>query len=276
MTFGLWSAVPPTLPPSACADALPGRDAAGGNICRDQPAPSVATQAACCAACDASVNCEVWRFDPAPTAAQPCTLLFGVSSTVAAKDPGTVIGGSGVAPPPAPPAGESSTVWTALGYAADVYLSPLAGELILCTVTFRPNRAHNWTCSPSYIFGREGGSRRCAPSAYFSLLSLGYAAGLSLAFIANALGWTIAGVRGQPALLYLVPCTLLPLVLAAALRGDLCTMWRGTHLAPHAKAGGEGDGVHAEGERAGGEMQERTALADERDAEIGASDPRSE
>ena len=150
------------------------------------------------------------------------------------------------------------------------------GELILCTVTFRPNRAHNWTCSPSYIFGREGGSRRCAPSAYFSLLSLGYAAGLSLAFIANALGWTIAGVRGQPALLYLVPCTLLPLVLAAALRGDLCTMWRGTHLAPHAKAGGEGDGVHAEGERAGGEMQERTALADERDAEIGASDPRSE
>jgi hypothetical protein len=116
--------LPPTKAPSACADALPGRDAAGGNICRDQPAPSIATQAACCAACDASVDCEVWRFDRTPAAAQPCTLLFGVSSTVAAKD--TVIGGSGVAPPPAPPAGESSTVWTALGYAADVYLAPLA------------------------------------------------------------------------------------------------------------------------------------------------------
>ena len=160
MTFGLWSAVPPTLPPSACADALPGRDAAGGNICRDQPAPSVATQAACCAACDASVNCEVWRFDPAPTAAQPCTLLFGVSSTVAAKDPGTVIGGSGVAPPPAPPAGESSTVWTALGYAADVYLSPLAGELILCTVTFRANPAHSLTRSPCHIFDGQQVSMR--------------------------------------------------------------------------------------------------------------------
>jgi hypothetical protein len=120
----------------------------------------------------------------------------------------------------------------------------------------------------------RGGSRRCAPSAYFALLSTGYAAGLSLAFVANALGWTIAGVRGQPALLYLVPCTLLPLVVAAALRGDLSTMWRGTHVAP--RAGGGGREVHGEGERAGGEMQERPALADERDAEIGASDARSE
>ena len=47
-----------------------------------------------------------------------------------------------------------------------------------------------------------------------------------------------------------------------------------THVAP--RAGGGGREVHGEGERAGGEMQERPALADERDAEIGASDARSE
>ena len=32
-------------------------------------------------------------------------------------------------------------------------------------------------------------------------------------------GWTIAGVKGQPALLYLVPLTCIPLILFSAARG---------------------------------------------------------
>jgi len=37
---------------------------------------------------------------------------------------------------------------------------------------------------------------------------------------------------GQPALLYLVPCTLLPTVYLGWRRGDLAVMWRGHHQEP--------------------------------------------
>lgn len=41
-------------------------------------------------------------------------------------------------------------------------------------------------------------------------------------------------MRGaQPALLYLVPSTLLPTVVIAAIRGDLADMWRGDALKGH-------------------------------------------
>jgi hypothetical protein len=104
----------------------------------------------------------------------------------------------------------------------------------------------------------RGGSRRCAPTAYFALLSVGYAVGLCCAFLANAFGLTIAGVRGQPALLYLVPCTLLPLVIAAVCRGDLCTMWRGDHLLSNAERA-----QAAAVPQQQSELQERTADREE-------------
>ena len=46
----------------------------------------------------------------------------------------------------------------------------------------------------------------------------GYATGLLLTFLANAYGLTFFNVKGQPALLYLVPCTLWPLSLFAYFR----------------------------------------------------------
>lgn len=97
-----------------------------------------------------------------------------------------------------------------------------------------------------------GGARapggRAGPS-YFALLVVGYAVGLLLALLANVFGLTFNGVRGQPALLYLVPCTLGPLALAAAWRGELGDMWAVEGLdsrqdggGPYAAHGAEGDG----------------------------------
>ena len=57
-----------------------------------------------------------------------------------------------------------------------------------------------------------------------------------MAFVANVMGWTINGVQGQPALLYLVPCTLIPFTVSALVRGgtsELMDLWNGPRsLAP--------------------------------------------
>merc|ERR1740130_1785196 len=60
---------------------------------------------------------------------------------------------------------------------------------------------------------------------YYPVLVPCYALGLFLAFLANALHITINGVAGQPALLYLVPCTLLPSILMAWHRDELQVLW---------------------------------------------------
>ncbi|KAF8940159.1 signal peptide peptidase-domain-containing protein [Dissophora ornata] len=51
---------------------------------------------------------------------------------------------------------------------------------------------------------------------------LGYAVGLEVTFV--AMMWSN---KGQPALLYLVPCTLLPVVLLASRRHELSLLWHG-------------------------------------------------
>lgn len=65
--------------------------------------------------------------------------------------------------------------------------------------------------------------RGCWPAdGIFPLALLGYAAGLVCSFVANG----VFGVA-QPALLYLVPATIGPVVAATASRGDLGELWRG-------------------------------------------------
>eukprot|EP00191_Tetraselmis_sp_GSL018_P002793 CAMPEP_0177615842 /NCGR_PEP_ID=MMETSP0419_2-20121207/23745_1 /TAXON_ID=582737 /ORGANISM="Tetraselmis sp., Strain GSL018" /LENGTH=693 /DNA_ID=CAMNT_0019113675 /DNA_START=154 /DNA_END=2238 /DNA_ORIENTATION=+ len=54
---------------------------------------------------------------------------------------------------------------------------------------------------------------------YFAPLVTGYGLGLILTYL--ALMYRIGGQSGQPALLYLVPCTLCPMVALAAYRGEL-------------------------------------------------------
>merc|ERR1711865_826235 len=60
---------------------------------------------------------------------------------------------------------------------------------------------------------------------YFPWHVLGYAIGLLLAFLANYFGVTINGVRGQPALLYLVPCTLGVHVALSYWKSELEEQW---------------------------------------------------
>ena len=57
---------------------------------------------------------------------------------------------------------------------------------------------------------------------YFIVTSIGYAVGLIITFVALALMET-----GQPALLYLVPCTLLPTYIIGCIRGEVKKLWSG-------------------------------------------------
>ena len=60
---------------------------------------------------------------------------------------------------------------------------------------------------------------------YFALELLGYALGLALTY--GALALDIGGQQGQPALLYLVPSVLCPILLRAARQSHLKLLWDG-------------------------------------------------
>ena len=78
------------------------------------------------------------------------------------------------------------------------------------------------------------------PRGYFAPALAAYAAGLVLTYVALVFSWF--GDQGQPALLYLVPCTLGAFLARAAARGELGAMWR---------AGG-GDDEEGEQQQGGG------------------------
>jgi signal peptide peptidase-like protein 3 len=65
---------------------------------------------------------------------------------------------------------------------------------------------------------------------YFSIALCGYAVGLIVASI-------VVDLTGaaQPALLYLVPSTLIPILLKAIIQGDFSTMWTGPHFVTRTK-----------------------------------------
>lgn len=62
---------------------------------------------------------------------------------------------------------------------------------------------------------------------YFFTGYIGYCFGLLFAFIASSSGFEINGVRGQPALLYIVPLMLIPVFIVAKMRGDVQILWKG-------------------------------------------------
>lgn len=62
-----------------------------------------------------------------------------------------------------------------------------------------------------------------ARQSYFWPCAAGYAVGLLLTYV--ALYYSIGGDQGQPALLYLVPCTLGLVLLLASMRKHLNIMW---------------------------------------------------
>ena len=64
-----------------------------------------------------------------------------------------------------------------------------------------------------------------SPSTYAVPCMCAYVVGLALTFVALKLN--VGGQRGQPALLYLVPCSLGTVALAAKLRGEWRGLWSG-------------------------------------------------
>ena len=77
----------------------------------------------------------------------------------------------------------------------------------------------------SYAARLDVASRRKAASGYFLPLLVGYGVGLACANMA-----VILMRQGQPALLYIVPATLIPFVALAHCRGDLRNSWTGDAL----------------------------------------------
>ncbi|XP_076438924.1 signal peptide peptidase-like 2B [Babylonia areolata] len=73
---------------------------------------------------------------------------------------------------------------------------------------------------------------------YFTATSVAYTVGL----VATGLALYVMK-SGQPALLYLVPCTLLTTVLIAACRGELRLMWLGAHCCQCSEQDEDGSGV---------------------------------
>ncbi|KAF9146950.1 Signal peptide peptidase-like 2A [Mortierella sp. GBA39] len=69
-----------------------------------------------------------------------------------------------------------------------------------------------------------GSSRKEGPRrwSYYLTAILGYAVGLEVTFV--AMMWSN---QGQPALLYLVPCTVIPVVLLGSRRHELSLLWNG-------------------------------------------------
>ena len=80
---------------------------------------------------------------------------------------------------------------------------------------------HGWARQGAVVpLNAVGAAPWRQPFLYFYLALAGYAAGVLLTMVV-ALHWDAA----QPALLFLVPCTVLPVVLAAAARRDLGSLW---------------------------------------------------
>jgi signal peptide peptidase-like protein 2B len=62
--------------------------------------------------------------------------------------------------------------------------------------------------------------------AYFAPAVCAYAGGLVLTYVALYNSWF--GDQGQPALLYLVPCTLGTVLVLGSVRGELRMLWDGS------------------------------------------------
>ena len=71
---------------------------------------------------------------------------------------------------------------------------------------------------------------KSACSGYFAWGVFGYGLGLAVTLAANAYGWTFNDVKGQPALLYLVPGVLGALLLRSLLHRETAALFSGSSL----------------------------------------------
>lgn len=101
---------------------------------------------------------------------------------------------------------------------------------------------------------------------YFVPVTAGYGVGLVLTYL--ALAFSIGGSQGQPALLYLVPCTLGAISLAAWRRRQLGELWHCAVL--EGPEQGRGTAV---GEEEGGQLEAGLGRDSERRALLPAGSP---
>ncbi|CAK9167730.1 unnamed protein product [Ilex paraguariensis] len=88
----------------------------------------------------------------------------------------------------------------------------------------------------SFTFRFDKINKKGLLSGYFLWLTIGYGFGLMFTY----LGFYLMDGHGQPALLYLVPCTLGVAVILGLVRGELRHLWTyGTESPPSAQAPGE-------------------------------------
>ena len=121
------------------------------------------------------------------------------------------------------------TVQLRSGTAADFAMLGL-GDIVLpgllLTLARRLDLSIAHHRAPSGVAASHG----CGGGGYWITCALGYTVGLAITLMANIYGWTFNGVQGQPALLYLVPCTVGAVSLVALCRGELSPVWHGALL----------------------------------------------
>lgn len=105
---------------------------------------------------------------------------------------------------------------------------PSAFALLGLGDVFIPGLLVTYACRFDYLKAEAAGSRTSWLKAhgYFLPICFAYFCGLTVTLAANILGVTFSTeVKGQPALLYLVPFTSVTFLVLAALRGDLRLLW---------------------------------------------------
>jgi len=130
--------------------------------------------------------------------------------------------------PPPPPPGSAPVVevgsflWRLSGASGDFSMIGL-GDIVL------PALAIAFARRVDLALAREhhGAAVRCG---YFSWAVVGYGLGLAVTLAANTYGWTFNDVKGQPALLYLVPGVIGALLLRSLLQQSTRELWDGLSL----------------------------------------------
>ena len=77
-------------------------------------------------------------------------------------------------------------------------------------------------------------TRLCFRPTYWLICVFFYAIALCLANLANIYQLTIAGVKGQPALMWIDPLLIIPTIIVAKARGQYTEFWHGTFSADNA------------------------------------------
>jgi len=132
------------------------------------------------------------------------------------------------APPPPPPmrAGgdgpELDSWWFRISGASGNFAMLGLGDIVLPALALAFGRLIDLSRRPAPPSILRGG--------YYPSAVIGYALGLAITLYANASGWTFNDVKGQPALLYLVPGVLGSFFLRAVRHGEVSIVWSGAAL----------------------------------------------